>query len=297
MIEYSKVDTLSSYDLILFSKNYLGKKPVLFKGFIEKWPAVQKWDNRFLKKLFKNKKLGTKFGNIQNENIHKISFDEFIEYAETMEQSENPPKIEDTKYIHDIPIFTLFENLKKDVEPFPVGILPKWYQFQWWKKIIFFYGAKHSTTPLHIDSLCTHNFFFQIKGTKRFIFILKEEENYCYPRNFNYYHVDPEKPDYHCYPLFQKAKPFECIVEAGDMLYFPPICLHQVRSLTNSISINMDWHNKRSILGVFPRLFGKMTKKDMYYNFICMLGVVFGIPAKLLLPFYQPYLGITNAIE
>jgi hypothetical protein len=296
-INYPLIDVLTDFDQGIFNKKYLGKKPVLYKKFVKNWPAVKKWDGQFFSTLLRDKKIGTKFGNIQTDNIKKINFEEFSTYVEKIKNESTAPKMEDLKYIHDIPIFTIFENLKNDVEPFPSEIFPKWYQHQWWKKIIFFYGGKFSLTPLHIDSLCTHNFFFQIKGKKRFIFILKGKENFCYPRDHNYYHVDPEVPDFEKYPLFKMADPTECIVEAGDMLYFPPICLHHVRGLTESISINLDWHNRKSLLGVLPRIFGKMKKSDIYYNLICALGVIFCLPAKWLQPFYQSYLGITDAVE
>lgn len=296
-IQYPEIDILTEFNQDIFKKVYLGKKPVLYKGYVLNWPAVKKWDKKFLCSLLDKKKIGTKFGNVQKDDIKKIDFKEFEEYSEKVRNENTLPEIKNIKYIHDIPIFTIFENLKEDVSPFPENIFPKWYRYEWWKKIIFFCGAKFSLTPLHIDSLCTHNFFFQIKGTKRFIFVLKEEEKYCYPRDFTYYHVDPENPNYEKYPLFKKANPTECTVEAGDMLYFPPVCLHHVRGLSDSISINLDWHNRRSLFGVFPRLFGKMARSDIYYNFICALGIIFGLPGKWLLPLYQSYLGIPNAIE
>lgn len=296
-VTYPSIDIIDSLDENVFKTEYLEKKPVLIKGFINNWPAVQKWDNNFLKSLLKGKKILTKFGNVQKEDLHKLSIDEFFNYADEIANVDIPPKIEDIKYIHDIPIFTLFENLISDASPFPEKLIPKWYRYQWWKKMFFFCGARHSLTPLHIDSLCANNFFFQIRGKKRFIFILKEEEKYCYPRDYSFYKVDPENPDYTTYPLFKKAHPMECIVEEGDMLYMPPVCLHQVRGLTRSVSINLDWHTRKSLFMALPRMFGNMAKSDIYYNFLAALGLVLGIPSKILQPFYQPYVGIKNAVQ
>lgn len=52
------------------------------------------------------------------------------------------------------------------------------------------------------------------------------------------YDVNAENPDYSKHPDFDKAKPLEAIVEAGDLLYVPLKWRHCVRSLSTSFSMN-----------------------------------------------------------
>ena len=292
---YPQIDTVNNISLKEFKQNYLGKKPLLIKGKVKDWMALTKWDDIFFNDLIKDNYIKIKSGNIQDEEFKYIKFKEYLKHFNTMDRKQEIPEIKETLYLHDIPIFSCFAKLREDVAPFPLEFFPSWYRYNWWQNIIFYYGGKHSVTPLHIDSLCTHNIFFQIKGKKRFIFILKNEEKYCYVRNYKYYKVDPENPDYETYPKFKNVNPMECIIEPGDMLYFHPVCLHQVRSLESSISINMDWHNKKSVVQAIPRFFGKMARSDIYYNCVCMLGLLFNVSPKFLHRFYRPYLGISDA--
>lgn len=48
------------------------------------------------------------------------------------------------------------------------------------------------------------------------------------------------------FPLYQKATPFKCIVEPGDLLYIPAYWWHSLLTLQTSISVNY-WYDRFAI--------------------------------------------------
>jgi hypothetical protein len=54
--------------------------------------------------------------------------------------------------------------------------------------------------------------------------------------------VNPETPDFHKFPLFEKATLLEGILGPGDVIYIPRNYWHYVRALERSISISFWWN-------------------------------------------------------
>ena len=154
----------------------------------------------------------------------------------------------------------------------------------------FFMSATGSRTPLHFDTLCTHNLFFQIHGRKRFILIPPSQRRYCYMQGWRWSAVDASAPDERRHPLFRQATPSVVELEPGDMLFMPSETLHEVVTLTPSISFNIDWHTPRSVLrGLLSGLRGA-PRENVFYNLLVTLGVCFRVPSAWLFPFYRSYL-------
>ena len=193
-------------------------------------------------------------------------------------------------YLHDVPLMNILAGADSDLAEVPAAYFPNWYGNQWQNFAQFFLGPSGSLTPLHFDTLLTHNLFFQVAGRKRFILVPPEQAKYCYRQSWRWFAVDAEAPDYAVHPLFRKAMLLECIVGAGDMLYLPPGTLHQVRSLDFAISFNVDWHTRSSALRGVAAVMSGMPRKNLIYNFLLALGLCTGVPAGRILPFYRSYL-------
>jgi lysine-specific demethylase 8 len=58
---------------------------------------------------------------------------------------------------------------------------------------------------------------------------------------FNTSQVNAEEPDLEAFPLFQKVKCVESVLQPGDMLYIPPKWWHYLRSLDTSFSVSFWW--------------------------------------------------------
>ncbi|MGM4884465.1 MULTISPECIES: cupin-like domain-containing protein [Rhizobium] len=83
-----------------------------------------------------------------------------------------------------------------------------------------------------------------VKVQNKFTILPPSQAAYCGRRGWRWFDVDPEQPDYKRFPQYKRAAPAAVTVNAGDILYMPPAALHHVRSLSTSISFNIDFHTK-----------------------------------------------------
>ncbi len=282
-------ERLSSAD---FFQNYVTpRKPVLLKGGVAHLAACEKWDQDYFRKIGESKRIHAKIGGVENGKIKDCTIGEYLDILNASEQDilsgntdRRPP------YWHDYPVFKLIPSLIKDTEGFPKEYLHEWYQEDWYKYVQFFMGGVNSFTPLHFDTLYTHNLFFQIHGRKRFYLIDAKYKEQCYVYNWRWAEVNVAQPDLQKHPRFKGVECQVVDLDPGDILYIPAGTLHEVHGLSYSISFNIDWHTKDSVVdGLYGTLQGA-PMKNAYYNFLLLLGVRLGIPSKRILPFYKTYL-------
>jgi hypothetical protein len=78
-------------------------------------------------------------------------------------------------------------------------------------------------TPLHTDP--HHNLFVQILGRKYIQLYPPNATEFMYPfeqgLTTNSSQVDAQRPDLEKYPLFAKARGFQCVIAAGQAIYIP----------------------------------------------------------------------------
>ena len=288
MINY--IDFKKDKNFLLFSEYIYGydKGTVLLKKSDVIKNASDLWTPEYIKSINSSLQVVVKkFNNNKLLGTENLSLGEYVDYlVKYRSQSE----YSDLLYCHDIPLLTLLPKLKKDIVDSFIICLPKFYREQWWKYVQFFMGPKGSWTPLHFDCLFTHNIFFQVRGRKKFYIINSKKIKDCEIFDWRWGRFNPEKPNYNKFKKIKKEDVFEVVVEAGDIFYMPPGTLHAVKSLEESISFNIDFHTKKSVLMSLTKLFQGMPMKNTYYNFICALGLIFNIPSKYLFKYYKSYL-------
>lgn len=270
-------------------------RPVVIRKMTSEWSALRKWNSSYFKSIEGDLKLATKTGEVSAGNRKSMYLSQYVElledYEARLKNGERPPK---PPYLHDVPLFYLLSNLIKDIEPFPLELFPKWYWKNWHNYIQFFMGGTGSLTPLHFDTLYTHNLFFQVTGRKRFILIPPEQKSNCYIEGWRWAKLDASKPDFEKFPKAKDVQIAEVVLEAGDILFMPSGTLHQVHGLSYSISFNIDWHTPRSAQkGVFS-LFEGAPRKNVYYNSLVLLGVGLKVPSNIIFPFYKSYLNYVS---
>lgn len=275
-----------------FYHDYVDKGiPILIKGATKKWPAFERWNSDYFARIEDGLKLPIKTGNVAEGKREFIKLSDYTRLLDDFESNRvNKEKMAKPPYLHDVPIFHLLPQLIPDISPFPLQYFPNWYWEKWWNYIQFFMGPTGSLTPLHFDTLCTHNLFFQVVGSKKFILIPSSFYSECYLYNWRWSKVNPQEIDNKRFPLFDNVEVAEVIVGPGDLLYIPPGMLHQVHGLSRSVSFNIDWHTRRSaLLGMFS-LFRGAPAKNAYYNGLIFSGLSLNIPSKYIFPFYKSYL-------
>jgi len=293
MKQITIVDTISRKD---FYDQFVKKgKPVLIKNQTKEWAARELWTADYFKNLDKDPKVSIKTGDVSKGNRQSILLSRYVDMLLAHEQrldngelSSNPP------YLHDVPIFHILPELIKDIKPFPIELFPKWYWDNWQDYVQFFMGPSNSLTPLHFDTLCTHNMFFQMVGSKKFILVEKKQKDLCYIKGWRWAQIDATNPDLDKFPNAEKIETTEVIVNAGDILYMPPGLLHQVHGLDYSISFNIDWHTTKSATEGVLSYFKGAPLKNMYYNALVLAGLLLKVPERFLFRFYKSYLNYVS---
>jgi ribosomal protein L16 Arg81 hydroxylase len=288
------VDTREQLSPGEFAVHYVGaRKPVLIKQALRDCPALSLWNLDYLKDNAGVSTVPIKIFSASGMEVRQKDFKDYVDELAAFERArsrEDCSAAAAPAYLHDIPLTSLLPEAQRDLEGFPFRYFPEWYGRAWPKFAQVFLGPKSSLTPLHFDCLLTHNLFFQVKGRKRFTLMPHSAAKYCYRRQWRWFEVDVEKPDYERFPLFRNAKPVEVIVQPGDGLYMPPGTLHHVRSLDCALSFNVDWHTKDSVLRGLLGVVQGMPLKNVYYNVIMAGGIWLSIPRQKIFPFYRSYL-------
>lgn len=273
-----------------FHAEYAGRRPVVVRGAVADMPAVSTWSADHLGAVAPDQLVRIKVGTVSAGRTGVVSLADYARQLAEWEAAAagtddpgDPPG-----YLHDVPLLTMLPELRRDLEPFPVEYFPPFFRAQWWKFTQFFVGPSRALTPLHFDTLLTHNLFFQVHGSKRFVMVADAERDKCYTYNWRWAAVDPEDPDFDRYPAFRDATVLTCDVKAGDMFYMPPGTLHKVTSLSASISFNIDWHDRASALRGIAAVRHGMPLPNLRYNALFALGLA-GLPRGLVLPGLRSY--------
>lgn len=292
VMSVQRVNGLSSES---FHRDFVNRgRPVVISGLMSQWRALHKWDEDYFNSIPGNVKINAKVGDVSRGELKPYLLGDYVKMITDHEAQINngltPPN---PPYLHDVPLFHLVPALRKDIEPFPLHLFPKWYWNNFQNYIQFFMGYTGSLTPLHFDTLCTHNLFFQVAGRKRFILIEPEAKNLCYMEGWRWSKFNPSAPDFNKFPKAVGLKPMVAELGPGDTLYIPSGMLHQVHGLSYSISFNIDWHTKKSALtGMLSFLKGAPAMNGIY-NSLIFSGLM-GIPSKYIFPHYKSYLNYVS---
>ena len=119
------------------------------------------------------------------------------------------------------------------------------YFFDWFKllpsfmRLVYpriFIGPQGAVTPLHCDIWNSHAWLAQLVGRKRWILFSPDQRNLLYDHR-----VQPDAPDFDRFPLLKNARPLDCTIGPGDIIFVPSGWAHQVTSLDPTISLTYNY--------------------------------------------------------
>ncbi|XP_034510810.1 tRNA wybutosine-synthesizing protein 5 isoform X3 [Ailuropoda melanoleuca] len=85
------------------------------------------------------------------------------------------------------------------------------------------------------------NFLIQVTGKKRVVLFSPRDAQYLYLSGTKSEVLDIDNPDLAKYPLFSKARRYECSLKAGDVLFIPALWFHNVISEEFGVGVNLFW--------------------------------------------------------
>uniref|UniRef100_A0A4W3JJN3 Jumonji domain containing 7 n=1 Tax=Callorhinchus milii TaxID=7868 RepID=A0A4W3JJN3_CALMI len=116
----------------------------------------------------------------------------------------------------------------------------------------FWLGEAAAVTSLHKDHY--ENLYCVISGEKHFLLLPPTDRPFipydtvdklqllCTSRQVPWIPLDPLDPDLSRYPEYSCARPVQCTVRAGEMLYLPSLWFHHVQQSHSCIAVNF-WYD------------------------------------------------------
>ncbi|XP_045703541.1 tRNA wybutosine-synthesizing protein 5 isoform X1 [Phyllostomus hastatus] len=150
---------------------------------------------------------------------------------------------EDEKYY----LRSLGEDPRKDVadirKQFPLleGDIkfPKFFKEEQFFSSVFRISSPGLQLWTHYDVM--DNFLIQVKGKKRVVLFSPRDAQYLYLSGTKSEVLNIDNPDLAKYPLFSKARRYECSLKAGDVLFIPALWFHNVISEEFGVGVNVFW--------------------------------------------------------
>lgn len=236
-LQYPQVDRRSGLSVREFVREYRSPgQPVVIADAIDDWKARTTWTFEFFKSRYGKQQVlvykyrGEKY---RHDDSRDMPLGEYIDGVLHCDWESFPYYIRDNwKLLRDFP------ELANDYR-FPsyffdwFTLLPSFMRLPYPR---IFIGPKGAVTPLHVDIWGTHAWLSQLAGRKRWILYPPDQKHLLYE-----YRVQPDRPDFKRYPLFEQARGIECTIGPGETVYVPSNWSHWVVSLDPTISLTSNY--------------------------------------------------------
>ncbi|XP_040827877.1 tRNA wybutosine-synthesizing protein 5 [Ochotona curzoniae] len=227
---------------------YPQRKPLVLEG-IDLGPCTSKWTVDYLSQVGGKQDVKIHVAAVaQMDFISKnfvyrtLPFDKLVQRAAEEKHKEFFIS-EDEKYY----LRSLGEDPRKDVadirKQFPLleGDIkfPNFFQKEQFFSSVFRISSPGLQLWTHYDVM--DNFLIQVTGKKRVVLFSPRDAPYLYLSGTKSQVLNIDNPDLARYPLFTKARRYECSLEAGDILFIPALWFHNVISEEFGVGVNVFW--------------------------------------------------------
>jgi histone arginine demethylase JMJD6 len=240
-----------------FSKYAAKSKPVIIRGAIDSWPAVndQRWEIPQLHRRFKHNVF--KVGEDDEGRKLRVKMKTFLDYMEN--QVDDSPL-----YLFECGMDGHTRSLRKDYripEYFPndfLNLVGKQNKppHRW-----FCIGPKRSGTTVHRDPIGTAAWNAVTHGIKRWVlFEPHEDRSLVKGRKYKQKGEDDEAIHYFDYilPRVREANPhlkvYECVQMPGDVIFVPGQWWHGVLNLSDTVAVTHNYCGWDNIDDVYKRV-------------------------------------------
>jgi hypothetical protein len=214
------------------SRYYAANEPILLEGFVRNWPAIKKWSPGYFAEQFGDVELDV----YRDGHRRSMRIRDFVDVMQRQPEAGEPYLVAQYRPLPQSELAALSQDLRFDSAFFDAG--DDQAVFGLWM------GPANTLTPLHYDQ--KNVLLAQLYGRKRVKLISPLATDRLYCRKRGYSEVDPDKPDFNRFPLFERVTVSTIELEAGDALFLPFGWWHHVRSLSPSISLSLNnfiWPN------------------------------------------------------
>jgi Cupin-like domain len=241
-----------------------GGKPIVIQGWMNNWKALSVWDFLFFKERYGEDRLRLRYMADGRTSILDVAMADYIDYIISDDQNlplrelQRKLRLSEPFYCLSYKPFAEHPELRDDfrIPPFVADWWPllsdsftrtHFPHVQGWVLI----SPKGAVSRIHTDSHHTITWLAQIRGTKACYLFAPEDSESVYHGA-----IDPVRPDPTKYPLLREATCHYCVLNPGDMLFFPPDWWHHVVTLENSVTISCNFVNHTNFGLYIRRAFG-----------------------------------------
>lgn len=207
--------------------------PLLFRGLADTWPARKSWNPEELKQRFGDTEVraliglpgsGVLFPKDQESYARTLPFGRFVDEMLTASP--------------DAPCYLAYKRAEEIFDPSAYDFGPLVPADGHGTDTRVWIGSAGTRSMLHSD--LKDNLFCQIWGTKSVTLLPWRDSRAAYPFHDNLVNsrVDLAAADTRAFPRLRSARFLHAVVRAGDVLFIPRGCWHDIRSLTPSVSLN-----------------------------------------------------------
>lgn len=233
-LNLQKIPRLKSISKDDFVKNYLKpQRPVVIEKLTEDWPAFEKWNLEYIKKV-----AGDKTVPLYDDRPvkHDEGFNEahaemkMADYVDLLIEKPTNFRIFLYNIMQEVP------SLQTDFKFPKLGMrlikgLP-----------MMFFGGTDAKVFMHYDIDFTNILHFHFHGKKRCVIFPPDQSPYLYrvPHSLIAREdIDFSNPDLEKWPALKQAQGFVCELNHGEMLYMPEGYWHYMHYLTPGFSISL----------------------------------------------------------
>lgn len=214
-------------------------KPVLITGVVSEWDACSRWNSRYFNSLAGERSVPVK--RMRNGAYFKAR-SELMKLADFLDIVNKEPVDNERVY--------LSERSIKDILPEIAGdyTTPVYINSAKFASVGYIGSQVHSQIHFHPFGkalLC------QVTGRKRVKLFAPDQTPYLYQK-LHFSEIEGEPVDLEKYPLYEKAKYYECEVRAGEMLFFPIYWWHGVETPEFSSAVVFFWDDPRKLRWLPP---------------------------------------------
>ena len=227
----SRSDFLNEY--------YSANRPVIITGIMERWKALSLWSPEYLKQacgdivveITSGRESDPRFElNLEQHKV-RLPLREYIDKVLFGGETNDYYLVANNFFLKEEGAKQLFD----DIEQFPEYLdnsKPT-------ENGSFWFGPAGTITPLHHDVM--NILVAQVYGRKKFMLIPSNHAHLMYNEKGVFSEIDLDRPDFTKYPILEQVRPYEVVLEPGEVLFVPVGWWHHVRAL--DISITMSFIN------------------------------------------------------
>ncbi|MEO8582295.1 MAG: cupin-like domain-containing protein [Flavitalea sp.] len=213
--------------------------PVVLTDLAKEWPAYDKWNWDYFKKIVGGKEVGI-YNNIKSDAYTPVNkADDYVTFGKYVDMvSKGPAEWR-------IFLFNIFSHAPQLTEDFswPDNLMKGFVK----RAPMLFVGGSTSITHMHFDMDMSHILHTQFMGRKKVLLFPYQEQHKLYRKpfevlsmaDFSNYDKENGTPDYEKFPALRLANGYEIILEHGDTLFMPAGYWHHMEYIDSGFAMSL----------------------------------------------------------